>query len=354
MARFATWNNFRGKKIYIKKEKAKHTTGSMPQCNGRVGSFCDEQPRNGSSREMRLEELTSLLPPLWRFPHSGERIMKNILPPLLRRCRWTKKIRGKKAPKQKKNPQGCSVMQLPGRGWREGRAAPSDSSGEEEAQRERLNYSQGIKGTGILSLQPSESVLGLPSPVCLVPPSPKNHRDEFFHGPSISKPAAEARLTFLPLLLHAALWTLSQTAHSALVADSVMDEGPEQGTCPGGSLCPLAGEQPGRGAWEWGIRAWIAAAAEEGWHPCGSLQPRPPGQNWPWQQQQQQVLGDSHIVTPGASKHQGGSVVAPSQQPQPKAKAATAVTGGTSDCTQGCLVFLHLFSCFQLLLLLNN
>lgn len=81
-----------------------------------------------------------------------------------------KKNKGKKAPKQKK-PQGCSVMQLPGRGWREGRAAPSDSSGEKEAQREQLNYSQGIKSTGILSLQPSESVLGLPPPVCLVPPS---------------------------------------------------------------------------------------------------------------------------------------------------------------------------------------
>lgn len=137
----------------------------MPRCNGRVGSFCDEQPRNGSSREMRLEELTSLLLPLWRFPHSGERIMKNILPPLLQRCRWTKKkIRGKKKSAQtEEKPQGCSIMQLPGRGWWEGRAAPSDSSGEEEeAQREQLNYSQGIKGTGILSLQPPASAWASP------------------------------------------------------------------------------------------------------------------------------------------------------------------------------------------------
>lgn len=53
-------------------------------------------------------------------------------------------------------------MQLPGRCWREGRAAPSDSSGEEDAQREQLNYSQGIKGTGTHSLQPPASVSAFP------------------------------------------------------------------------------------------------------------------------------------------------------------------------------------------------
>lgn len=140
-------------------------------------------------------------------------------------------------------------MQLPGRCWREGRAAPSDSSGEEDAQREQLNYSQGIKGTGTRSLQPPASALGF-SPSCLPGLArhlhpPKNHRDEFLRGPSVSKPAAEGRVTFLPLLLHAALWPPHKNTFQH--PDSVMDGGPEQGICPGGSL---AWEQPGRGAWQ--------------------------------------------------------------------------------------------------------
>lgn len=79
--------------------------------------------------------------------------MKNILPPLLQtEVSADKKNKTKKKLKQKKKkPQGCSIIQLPGRCWREGRAAPSDSSGGKDAQREQLNYSQGIK---VLELPP--------------------------------------------------------------------------------------------------------------------------------------------------------------------------------------------------------
>lgn len=75
---------------------------------------------------------------------------------------------------------------------------------------------------------------------------PKNHRGEFLRGPSISKPAAEGRLIFLPLLLQQLLVQPMPSTFSPKrpfsTTNAVMDEGPEQGTGPGGSLCPLAWE----------------------------------------------------------------------------------------------------------------
>lgn len=112
--------------------------------------------------------------------------MKNILPPLLQRCQWTKKNKEEKSPNRKK-PQGCSIMQLPGRCWREGRAAPSDSSGGEDAQREHLNYSPGIKGIGTHSLQPPASVLCSPPPVCLA-----------WHGTSFHPKITEMSFSMAP------------------------------------------------------------------------------------------------------------------------------------------------------------
>lgn len=253
-------------------------TGSVPRCNGCVGSFCDEQPRNGSSREMRLEELTSLLPPLWRFPRSGERIMKNILPPLLQRCHWTKNIR-KKKPKHKK-PQGCSVMQLPGRGWREGRAAPSDSSGEEDAQREQLNYSQGIKGTGTHSLQPPASVSAFPllfAWLGTAPPSTQNSQRWVSPWPLYIHTCCRGQTGIPAPSPPAAPWPrpcpppFPQTGHSAPRIQGWMRD-LSRAPALGVPCVPWHGSNQAESL-EWGIRAWTAAGAEEGWHPRGSFQP---------------------------------------------------------------------------------
>lgn len=162
----------------------------MPRRNGRVDSFCDEQPRNGSGREMKLEELTSLLPPLWRFPHSGERIMKIF---------YLLYYRGVSGHTQKKNPtpktqtektRQCSTMQLQGRCWREGRVSPSDGSGGEELNRMHIQSSwiihEGVKGTKTPPLRPTVSVCAFPILFALLgmtPPSTEKSEMSFSMAP---------------------------------------------------------------------------------------------------------------------------------------------------------------------------
>lgn len=116
------------------------------------------------------------------------------------------KKRKKKAQTEKN--QRCSIMQLQGRCWREGRVSPLDCSGGEELNRMHIQSSwiihKGIKSTKTLPAAHSEFLVLFPSCLSglarhLLPL--QNHGDEFFHGPSVPKPVTEDRLASLPVAI---------------------------------------------------------------------------------------------------------------------------------------------------------